>query len=67
MNKLKPLEALVQPETGDFILVPSPNFGYKTIPSGYVLKVPEYQEMVLFDKIIVDGDLLLEGDLTLIS
>jgi hypothetical protein len=67
MNKLKPLETLVQPDTGDFILVPSPNFGYKTIPLGYILKVPEYQEMVLLNEIILDGNLFLEGDLTLIS
>lgn len=66
MSKLKPNELLVNPTTGQPILVPSPNFSYNYIPFGCCLKVHEYQEMILNKRIVVEGRLVLKGNLIFI-
>lgn len=66
MSVLKPTELLVQPDSGEVLLVPSSNFSYKTIPENTCMRVPEYQEMILYDKIIIQGKLILKGDLAFV-
>ena len=48
--------------SGQLVYVPSPNFGYKTIPEGCCMIIPEYQEMILYKELLVDGNLIIEGD-----
>lgn len=67
MSILKPVEVLIQPITGEVTLVPSPNFSYKTIPYGSKIKIPIYQEMSLYKEVIVEGHLIIDGDLVFIE
>ena len=67
MSILKPLELELDIISGKLVYLPTPNFSYRTIPEGCCMTVPEYQEMVLFHDIKIDGNLILEGDIAFIN
>lgn len=62
-SALKPYELDLDITSGKIIYAPMPNFGYRLIPEGCCMIVPDYQEMVIYKELIVDGYLVIEGDL----
>lgn len=65
-SALKPMELDLDLTNGQLVYSPKSNFSYRLIPEGCYACVPEYQEMVLNDKIEIYGNLFLIGDLTFI-
>jgi membrane protease subunit (stomatin/prohibitin family) len=64
---LTPKELDLDITNGDLILVPCPNFSYKTIPNGCCMKIYTHQEMLLFNEINIDGVLIIDGDLSFVE
>ncbi len=64
---LKPMELDLDITSGKLIYVPMPNFGYKMIPEYCCVKIDDYQIMTIYNRIEIDGLLLLNGDLAFIG
>jgi hypothetical protein len=64
---LKPTELELNILNGELVFSPLPNFSYKTIPVGCYMKISEYQEMILYNQVIVDGILSIDGDLVILE
>lgn len=64
---LKPKEVDLNIFTGELTYLPMPNFSYEEIPVNCCVKVFEYQQMILFEDIIIDGNLILDGSLVILE
>lgn len=49
------------PFTGELDFVTSENFSYETIASGNTVTVEANQQMIVYDSIVIDGTLSVEG------
>ena len=58
---------LINPLTGDFNLVSTDNFSFDTVPVGKIVDIPQYQQMIVYQSITVDGVLNIDGSLGLID
>lgn len=52
----------LNPITGKFDLVSKENFSYETIATGKTVTVPTNQQMLVYEELIVDGTLVLNGE-----
>lgn len=43
-----------------------PSFSYQTVITGQVLTIPIYQQMVVANEFVLDGEIILIGDLALV-
>jgi len=59
----------LNPFTGKFDLVSKEvdNFSYNYIATGITVKVPTYQQMLVYENITVDGILEVDGDLVILD
>ena len=64
---LKPFELDLDITSGQLIYAPMPNFSYSFIPENCCIVIPEYQEMLIFRKLSIDGKLVCEGNLVFIE
>jgi len=64
---LKNFELDIDLSSGQLVYIPSPNFSYRTIPEGCCMIIPDYQEMLLFREIKIEGRLILEGNLAFVE
>lgn len=67
ISLLRPHQLDVDILSGELKYLPMANFSYKTIPENCYAVVPEYQEMILFNRITIDGNLILFGDIAFID
>lgn len=64
---LKPYELDLDISSGKLIYAPMSNFGYRTIPEGLCMYIPEFQEMMLYREIIIEGRLVIDGNLAFVE
>ena len=55
------------PLTHGFDLIEPDNFSYSTIAVGETKTIPENQQMIVFDALTVDGELVLDGQVVILD
>jgi len=66
--KVKPdTKVALNPFTGEFDLSSGNNFSYKSVPTDKTLLLRENDQMIVYEEFLVDGELILEGDLVVVS
>lgn len=66
MSKLIKTQIELDVMDGELHEMPLPNFSYNEIPENCRLKVHQYQQMIVFDEIIIDGTIVVDGDVIII-
>lgn len=60
-------EFVLNPLTGKLDTITGNNFSYKSIPTNKVLTIRENEQMIVYDEFVLDGELVLSGDLILVE
>ena len=66
MGGLRPMLTEFDLWVGGFVQNPAPNMSYNEIPANCCLKIYDYQQMVVHTRLILDGQIKLDGQLVLI-